>query len=532
MQSRRDQVHAHMFVMGRITSGMLRADPDAPESPQGRTNRGVVIGIVIAVLLCGGSFVWGLLSPGRSASWQSANSLVVDQETGASYLYVDGRLRPVQNYASARLIGGTKLTAHHVRTKSLDGTPHGQPVGIAGAPDALPSPDGLAHGAWAVCSGRRALGSPAPVTTLAIGVGEADGDGALTAGQGMLVTAPDAHVYLVWQGSRLRLDQKGGAVTALGYGSRTPTPVSAAFVDALPAGPDLAAPTVPGLGGAGPALDGHATRIGQVFKIGVLGSKPRYYQLRGNGLVEVTTTVAALILADPAVRARAYGGRTPDAIGLASDALTGRVAPDTTVAEALPETPPRLVDPQPDQNACVQIKPTAAGPRVSVALRDPATRGVPAQVATASACVPVDRITVPPGGGALVRVLPAVGGTTGGTTYLVTDTGTKYRVASASDLAALGYSTGQAVALPSPLLNMLPTGPDLSAAAAQAGVSSSTAPPCSAPGTAPSGGAGTAPTGGAGTAPTAARGTAATNRKAAANPGKAAKPGMGKGPTS
>ncbi|WP_433190336.1 type VII secretion protein EccB [Actinoallomurus sp. CA-150999] len=482
MQSRRDQVHAHMFVMGRITSGMLRADPDAPESPQGRTNRGVIIGIVISVLLCGGAFVWGLISPGRSASWRNAQSLIVDQETGASYLYVDGRLRPVQNYASARLIGGTKLTAHHVRTKSLDGTPHGQPVGIVGAPDALPSAGGLAEGAWAVCSGTGVAGSPAPVTTLAVGAGDADGDGALTSGQGLLVSAPDAHVYLVWQGSRLRLDSKGGAVTALGYGSRTPVPVSAAFVDALPAGPDLAAPAVPGMGRSGPSLDGHATRIGQVFKIGVLGSKPRYYQLSQSGLAEVTTTVAALILADPAVRTGAYRGRTPDAIPLAPDALNGRTAPDTAPAGALPETPPRLVDGQPDQDACVRVQPTPVGPRVSVVLQGPASLGTVAQAATTSACVPVDRITVPPGGGALVRVLPAAGGTVGGTTYLVTDTGTKYRVGSASDLAALGYSTGQVVALPSPLLNMLPTGPDLSATAAQEGTSSSTAPPCAGPG--------------------------------------------------
>jgi type VII secretion protein EccB len=495
MQSRRDQVHAHMFVMGRITSGMLRADPDAPESPQGRTNRGVVIGIVIAVLLCGGAFVWGLISPGRSASWQSSDSLVIDQETGASYLYVDGRLRPVQNYASARLIGGSKLTAHHVRTKSLDGTPHGQPVGIIGAPDALPPAGALARGAWAVCSGTGVAGSTAPVTTLAIGMGDAGGADALTAGRGLLVTAPDAHVYLVWQGSRLRLDQKGGAATALGYGGRTPTPVSAAFVDALPAGPDLAAPVVPGMGGAGPSLDGHATRIGQVFTVRVLGAKPRYYQLRRNGLTEVTMTVTALILADPAVRAEAYGGRAPDAIGLAPDAMNGRLAPDTTTAAgALPETPPRLVDLQPDQNACARIQPTAVGPRVSVALQDPASLGTAAQASTTPACTPVDRITVPPGGGALVRVLPAAGGTAGGTTYLVTDTGTKYRVASADDLAALGYASDQAVALPSPLLAMLPTGPDLSAAAAQAGVSSSTAPPCAVPGKATTTGPGKATT--------------------------------------
>src|SRR3954470_1467300 len=105
MQPRRDQAHAPLFVMDRTTSGMLRADPDAPESPQGRTNRGTAAGIVVAVLLCAAAFVWGLISPGRSDTWRDSRSLIVDQDTGASYLYVDGRLRPVRNYASARLIG-------------------------------------------------------------------------------------------------------------------------------------------------------------------------------------------------------------------------------------------------------------------------------------------------------------------------------------------------------------------------------------------------------------------------------------------
>ena len=68
MQSKRDQVQAHMFLMGRLTSGMLRSDPDAPESPQGRTNRGVAIGVIIAILLAAGSFVIGLISPGKADS--------------------------------------------------------------------------------------------------------------------------------------------------------------------------------------------------------------------------------------------------------------------------------------------------------------------------------------------------------------------------------------------------------------------------------------------------------------------------------
>src|SRR5689334_13764477 len=106
MQNKRDQVQAHMFLMGRLTSSMLRSDPDAPESPQGRTNRGVAIGVIIALLVAAGAFVVGLISPGKQDSWRSSGNLIVNKETGARYLYLDGRLRPVRNYASAKLLGG------------------------------------------------------------------------------------------------------------------------------------------------------------------------------------------------------------------------------------------------------------------------------------------------------------------------------------------------------------------------------------------------------------------------------------------
>jgi type VII secretion protein EccB len=321
-----------------------------------------------------------------------------------------------------------------------------------------------------VCSGTGAAGSVATSTTLAVGA-KTTGDAPLTAGEGMLVTGPGPDVYLVWQGSRLRLNQKGGAMSALGYAGQTVSPVSAAFLDALPAGPDLTAPAVPGMGTAGPTLDGHATRIGQVFRVGVIGADPHYYQLRQNGLVGISVTVADLLLGDPDVRRLAYGNRSATATSLSADVLNTHLAPadQTSPPGAMPETPPRLVDRGTLQSACVRVAPGGAGPRVSVVLANPATLGLVAQAPTSAACVPVDRITTPPGGGVLVRALAADGGTGGATVYLVTDTGTKYRVPTSGDLAALGYSVGEAVALPSTLLAMVPAGPDLSSAAAASG---------------------------------------------------------------
>lgn len=70
---------------------MLLADPDAPESPLGRTTRGVLVGVVITALVAAGSLVYGLMSPGGNGAWRASGTLVVNRETGARYVYVGGR---------------------------------------------------------------------------------------------------------------------------------------------------------------------------------------------------------------------------------------------------------------------------------------------------------------------------------------------------------------------------------------------------------------------------------------------------------
>ncbi|HEY5833939.1 type VII secretion protein EccB [Streptomyces sp.] len=481
MQSKRDQVQAHMFLMGRLTSSMLRADPDAPESPQGRTNRGVAIGVVIALIVSAGAFVIGLMSPGKKDSWQSSGSLIVDRDTGSRFLYLDGRLRPVRNYASARLLGGAELKTTTVGTSSLGGTPHGPPVGIPGAPDVLPKRGDLADGPWQVCSSRDEPGSRVS-TTLALGTA-ADGAG-LGPQDGLLVSGPDSSLHLVWRGIRLRLDSKGGAAEALGYGSTAPVPVSAAFLNSLPAGPDLAPPEVPGRGENGPSLGGRATRIGQVFQVTAPGAQARYYLLRRDGLIPLSATTAALALGDPGTRREAYAGRPATALALGTAVLKGRLAPTDGGPEGpaeLPASPPEPVGPDDGTAVCVRIQPDAQGPRLSVSLVVPGSLGPVAQPPAENltpACSPADRVTVPPGGGALVRVLGAGGGLMGDTVYLVTDTGVKYRVPGADAAKALGYESVIPQALPSPLLSMLPTGPDLSPATAAYGKAVTTALRC------------------------------------------------------
>ncbi|MFE9696485.1 type VII secretion protein EccB [Streptomyces sp. NPDC006270] len=501
MQSKRDQVQAHGFLMGRLSSGLLMADPDAPESPLGRTTRGVLFGLLVTLLIAAGATVYGLLRPGGNDAWRSGESLVVNRDTGARYLYIGGALHPVRNYASARLIGGGKMTSVDVSTASLRGTPVGAPVGIPGAPDTVPGPGELDGGAWHLCvtGAAGALpstgGSPdegvhrpgattvvagAPLESTAVG-----GD------RGVLVRGPDERQYLVWRGSRLAVDEKSDARNALGYGTESPLPVSAAFLDALAPGPDLAPPEVPGRGKAGPELGGEPTRVGQVFEVTVPGGGSSYHLLRPDGLTPLTRTGAALVLGDPVTQKKAYGGESPTVRTVGADALRQhRADPDSgpAGAEGLPSAPPKPQSVPRGSAVCAKVLGGKEGARISTVLAPLDSLG-PSAVAEGTAgppepaCVRPDARVVRPGHGALVRALHASGAAHAGTTYLVAENGVKYRVPSEESLSALGYAQKDVGSIPAPLLATLPTGADLDKSAASgAAPPRVTAPACTSAG--------------------------------------------------
>ncbi|MET9886707.1 type VII secretion protein EccB [Streptomyces sp. NPDC006430] len=483
MQSRRDQVQAHMFVVGRLTAGMLRADPDAPESTAGRTTRGLGVGIAVSLLLAVGFLLYGMISPGGGQSWRDGRAVIVEKETGNRYLLLEGALRPVQDYASVRLILGEQPKVKSVTVRALTGIPHGLPIGIAGAPGTLPAAKDLNRGLWLVC----ATTAPDPSgavqarTTLRIGP-PADGADPLAGGrdpgdEAVLVSGPDGTRHILWHDRRLRLDTANGGVQALGYASATARPVSGAFLDSMPAGPDLSAPDVPGRGTAGRPLGATATTVGQVFAVRPPGGQEQYHLMTGDGLRPVSATTAALLLGDPRTVAQAYGGKSATALPLGADQLAAGAAAGAVAGpggtDGLPAVPPRLTVPGAGDGLCVTVQPEGANPRVGltvvpfdrpVAAPGP-ERAAAVALGTAPACLPVDQVSVRAGGGALVQALGAGGGTIGSTLFLVTDTGVKYRLPNGS-VRALGYEGTRPQGVPSRLLAMLPSGPVLDPAIA------------------------------------------------------------------
>jgi type VII secretion protein EccB len=469
VRNRRDQVQAHTFMVGRLVSALLAAEPDLPTPPLRRTPLGLAIGVTLGALAIGGISVFGIIKP-NGGSWRKPGTLVVEKQTGTRYVLAGDRLHPVLNYASARLLLGADAPVAVVPTAQLAGTGHGAPVGIPDAPDTLPATAGTPDTPWRVCAiGGAGLTKPEPTGTAAAGldlrIGPDPDTRPLSGGQALLVRAGDGTGYLAWGGHRLKL-AADWVPRALGYDLGGATPVRSGWLNALPAGPDLGPVPVPGRGRSGPLLDGRGTRVGQLFAVQTATGAERgdVYLLTEAGMRPVGGTEAALILADPATRTAYVGAPEVKRLSVAGLAAVP-LLPAAPFADQLPSMPPALLTDL-GQVPCVRVVPGDDMPAVTVAtaplsgVDSPAARVFAAAAGDGSA-EPADRVEVAPGSGMLARAQP-VPGAAGSASYLVTEDGARYPVADADTATALGYQPGSAVPVPAGLLDLLPTGPLLS----------------------------------------------------------------------
>jgi type VII secretion protein EccB len=452
VRSQRDQVQAHAYVVGRLTSALVHGEPDSPVGPLRRTGLGSFGGLLLGTLMVAAFLVWGLISGGAKTATMTAGELIMAKETGARYVYADHELRPVLNWSSALLLTGGNSAMTVVPAATLTGIAQGQPVGIVGAPETMPAAGAVGKGAWLVC----ALSAGHPQVSLTIGTSTPV---LLPPSNGALLVRAEGTEYLVWRGQRLKLDESWIA-GALGLGRAPVTDVSPAWLNAVPAGPDLRPIDVPGRGGRGPLIGTVRTSVGQVLVTSNVGSQSEFYLAEAGALVPITATQAAIELGDPA-SAASYQGVSGAPVPVSPAAMVHapivhQPLADTTDA---PSAPPR--DDSATPGAPCMRYPSAGSPPMFVfavpppgmppALSSPGVIGSP-QTA--------NLISVVPDGGGLVRpqAAPGVGGDS---LFLVTGAGVKFAVPSASAASALGYRAGRAVPVPASLLGLLPTGPAL-----------------------------------------------------------------------
>ncbi|MET7287428.1 type VII secretion protein EccB [Streptomyces sp. NPDC005573] len=439
MQSRRDHLQAYQFATGRLASSLVSGDPGSGEAPMRRFGLGATYGVVITVLLVVAATVYGLLRPVENTAWAHNGALVFEKETGTRYLYLGGQLHPTANYASALLAVGSGVHLEQVSRASLAGVPRGVAVGIPGAPDDVAPPTALLNGGWADCM-RRGTAVDEALDFDPSGVHRIPGDATV------LVAGPGTTRYVLWNGKKYAVGSRS-VLVALGLDTEQPVKATADWLAALPSGPAIAPPAIPGTGSKGTAVAGDPAVIGQVFRA-VIRDTSHYYVLKADGLAPLSATEAALIAAGP-------GGHGPVRVSPA-DIAAVRASGDTTLMHRIPD----LLDGKDataDGGAALCLLYSADGRTVTV-VRE--TGG--AATARASVIVPPDAavLAAPP--------KDSAGGTTSDA-YLITDQGVKHRL-DGQAAEALGYGGVTPRSLPAGLLARIPSGVRLTRAQAVAPV--------------------------------------------------------------
>lgn len=464
MQTRRDQLHAYRFQNRRALAALVTGHPDVLEPPMRRLTVITISGIMIAILVAVGAALFGVFKPTSGDAWKESGAIIVENETGARYVYLDEVLHPVLNYSSAVLAIGSNQDVHivHVDRGTLQGAKRGATIGIDGIPDSLPDASSLVRAPWTVCSRQRPGDGNQLEAQVTLYVGQTAGARPLSADAAVLVQDVTDHTqYLLLHGSRLAVSPS--VATALGLQAAA-TQVGTAFLDAVPAGPALKAPRVPDAGKPSSVKIGSSTAlIGQLLHA---ADNDQYFLVLGDGIAALNPVQTALLETLPI-----GPGQRPLAPLSTSESVvlglpTSRAGWQAVLAQlkGLPDRLPELTSAANQNGAvCASYPNNDTAPRFTVPPSQLPSYPPGAIVESAqSQQGRADSVSLAPGRAAL-----AVSADGAATEFVVAAPGRKYAFASRDALAGFGYDDVKPARLAVELLPLIPTGPALDPVAAR-----------------------------------------------------------------
>ncbi|MDR1998488.1 MAG: type VII secretion protein EccB [Frankiaceae bacterium] len=459
MQSRRDQLQAYQFQRRRAVAALLLGAPDVAEPPMRRLTLTTIAGLMVAAILAAGFAIVGLIRPATTAAWRQPGTVIVERETGARYLLVDGALHPVLNYASALLaLGQPGASVAMVARAALREVPRGPAIGIAGLPDSLPAPADLVPGPWLACSQARRTPAHVAEVTVSLTAGEAAA-ALIDEEAGVLVSTSDgSREYLLYEGRRLLLG--ADAATALQLGRYIAVPVGTAFLNAVPEGvaldPAVFKFTKPDPGAPALTVGDKPVQVGQVIKV---SDSEDHYVMLSTGLVPVPPLDAALLAI-----------RSPQ---LSFDSAAIQKAKKSSAAwphpAGWPDQPPAIA-PGPERVGAVCARYAAGAPVRFAVPADAQPLSQPIQASAdsvlesgASAAGVADSVRVARGSAAIVcsdsgSEASACLDSDSAAVYLIAAPGVKFPM-QRSVLPILGYDASAPSVLPAQFLQLVPTGP-------------------------------------------------------------------------
>jgi type VII secretion protein EccB len=459
MASRRDQLQSYQFLTQRVISAFVMRETDPAQSPLRRGVGAVFTGLMVAVMVGAGFGVYGLLTKIGSNNWRTAGAIVVEKETGATYVYDGGQLHPMLNYTSALLSSSAPTpSVFRESSKALVGVPRGVMLGIPNAPDSLPDAAHTARAPWTLCNAAEASAGGPTVTTLALSVSPVNarplGD------QGLLVRDPVTRsTFLIWHGTRYQIDDN--VLPAL-FGVAAPASVGTGWLNGLPRGADINAIAPSHQGSPSTAVPGH--RVGDLLVSQVGSGGVQYWLAFDDGLTPISELQKDIVVGQ--------GGPQPVPLSVPDSTRFPRstqLRPDNQVTQPPPRPPALATVTGPADQMCAEFGNANVAPTLSLGGILPST-GTPTGSRTAAGGVLADRVVMPAGRVEVVQVMASSTSAAGGY-YLVTDLGIRYAVASEDTLKVLGYQAGDAVAMPTGLVQLIPVGPALDPAAARLPVS-------------------------------------------------------------
>ncbi|WP_297450054.1 type VII secretion protein EccB [uncultured Corynebacterium sp.] len=271
------QVSGHRFLVRRIEHALVRADSRMLHDPLRTRTRALFIGCTLVVLLAAGTAVLSLVRPQGGSSHNEP--LVVVAGSESLHVRVNGRLHPVANLASARLVLGNPAEPKRVRSSELDDEEIGFGIGIEGAPTVpmMQRGSGVAQAtelALSLCERTvQDLGQPRVVAESVVRLEEVEVEAQqlAKARSDNAVVTDGKSLWLITQGFRSRLNpnhpEHAAVSRALGLEQATVRPVSPALLRAIPEVSALATPAIPNHG-APTHFPAPFDTVGNVIEVG------------------------------------------------------------------------------------------------------------------------------------------------------------------------------------------------------------------------------------------------------------------------
>lgn len=430
MAARRDELDAYVFARKRVVAAFLLGGDASNDEGAPRPVRAFMASLIVAGLLLAGYGVIGLLKKDTPPEgWKHA--LILDKDTASRYLYTEDtkQLHSVLNMVSARL--ALPANDYHVVVvphRLVMSTPHGVPIGIAGAPDNVPAP-GAANMVrdWTIC----AEPGPPAAQTLLVGVAPAAAD-RLGDGGAALVRTETGQRWVVAAGRRFLVRDdtalKGFLGTALS--ARDAEPVSSGWLNLLPAGSPIDFQFEPtGLNRlASVNLPASLSHVGTVVRT-TAGDRQRYV-VTAQGLAPISELAADVLMDDPA-NEQNPNGEKPISLPASSQAAS---VSTPFGPQDWPAAPVTVRNIGANQTLCAQ-DPTplaaagaaAAAPVISAGAGLPDPSAARSRIRVGGGQATDEYVYVKPGEGAMVQ---AVTGTARGSgpVYLISDIGTRFQL--------------------------------------------------------------------------------------------------------